>query len=138
MLKTRSCSVPREPIFFKFKATLTVSLVAAILCAQTAKAEIKGKQVCARLKVCALESLEGQQIHQEVKDRLMSQLNAQCLDSFRAREQRIIDAGLQSQANACASQMLALPCDELLSPSGRDATKACAEFNEAAKKAGIE
>ncbi len=97
--------------------------------------DIKGTEVCQKVKSCALEVLGTQEIPEQAKQGILTQLDTQCAKSFSEREQSIKDAGLVDQANACADEMIALPCGELLSPDVLTNSKVCAAFEESYKKA---
>ena len=100
--------------------------------------QIKGEQVCDKLKTCALESLEGEDAPEQMKQVLMTQLDTQCAQSFSDKEQAFVDAGLVDQANACIDEMLSMSCQELMVSGNANKSKACKEFKDASKEAGIE
>jgi len=124
----------------KYPTLVSVGLALGLAAAFNfnANAGIKGDEVCTKVKACALESLEGQDMAKQVKDALMAQLDSQCAASFSGKEKELLEAGLEDQANACADAMIAMPCETLLTPSGAGSSKACKEFKAASEKAGIE
>ena len=114
------------------------SILAVALSTGLQAQSIDSEQVCQKIKTCAVDSPLLKQMAEQQRQLILGQLDAQCAKSFKDREQALIEAGLSDQANACAQEMLDLPCGDLLSPSVLEKSKACAALEKASKKAGIE
>lgn len=99
--------------------------------------EIKGREVCDKLKVCALAELDKQEMPDQMKQMVISELD-KCASNFAKDEQAIIDAGLTDMANACADEVVEMPCERLMTPNPAQHSKACNDFEKASKEAGIE
>ncbi|GAA6136741.1 hypothetical protein NBRC116583_04880 [Arenicella sp. 4NH20-0111] len=120
-------------------SVVTVMSFSAVLAVQSHAEKIKGDAICSKIKTCALESIEGQQIPEQMMEILMSQLDTQCATAFKSKEKEIVDAGLTDEANACADSMVSLSCEKLMSPEGgANKTQECEAFEASAKKAGID
>lgn len=100
--------------------------------------EIKGQQVCDKIKTCVFDSLGDQANSEQVRAMVTAQLDKQCAGSFSGKHEELREAGLVDKANACSDAIVAMPCSELMVPNGVESDKACMELKEATEKAGIE
>lgn len=122
------------------KTSLLLITSALLLAPAVSQAsELKGAQVCEKIKTCALESLGDQEMTDQIKGILMTQLDQQCGVMFsEEKETQLKKAGLIDEANKCSDSMVAMPCDELMSAQTEAPSKACATFEKAAKEAGLD
>ncbi len=125
-------------IINKLPSALATFAAFGVLFGSTSSHAIDGEKVCSRVKTCVLESMEGQDVPQNMKDMLIGQLDSQCIDGYKAEEQKLIDAGLEDEANACAADMLKLSCPELMDPNQAKQLKSCQDFEEKRLAAGLE
>lgn len=100
--------------------------------------EIKTKLICEKIKTCVLESLGEQEMPAQMKDLIVTQLDTQCGQIHTNNDDQIKEAGLTDQANACADELIAMPCPQLMTPNVAENSKACVALKEAAEEAGIE
>lgn len=125
--------------FVKKWSVISVASFIVVLPTLAQAEKIKGDEICDKIKTCALEGIEGQEIPEQMVEILMTQLDSQCATAFKSKAKEVEDAGLAGEANACADSMLSLSCDELLSPNGGSKkTKECKSFEASAKEAGID
>ncbi len=99
--------------------------------------ESRGKQVCEKLKSCTLKTLEQHEFPERTKQAIIVKLD-QCATSYDQKEQAIIKADLVDEANACADEMIDMPCTQLMTPNAANNSRACKTYREASVKAGIE
>lgn len=124
-----------------FFSPMLVAVFAVSLSAQISEVqaeEVKGQQICDKIKTCVFETLGDQAGSEQIKAMLMNQLDTQCAATFAGKQDEIKEAGLVDEANACADAMLAMSCNDLMTPNGARTTEACTEFEEAAEEAGLE
>ncbi len=120
------------------KSLSILAAVTVVAVSAPSFAELKGKEICEKMKTCVIESFDGQEVPEQMKQILLQQLDQQCLAEFDKKKDEIINAGLKGEANACADSMIEVPCETLMSPeNGVHETEACATFKTAAEKAGV-
>ncbi len=121
--------------------TLLLSIAASstlLVHAMTSADEIKGRDVCEKMKTCVVETMVANDTPKATLDMIVSQLENQCLSSYEEKDKLIADAGLKKQANACAKDMIEMPCEELMTVGQSNSIESCQAFEEASKKAGIQ
>ncbi len=118
-----------------------ISLSACILMSVFLSAqaeEVRTQLICKKVKTCVVESLDDQEVQPQMKELITAQLDAQCSQTHVGKEDEIKKAGLVEQANACADELIAMPCQKLMTPNVAQNSKACVALEKAAEEAGIE
>lgn len=95
------------------------------------------QEVCKKIKTCGTAEIELQGIPPEMQQVMKNMLDSMCTSVVAPYVSQTLDAGLQSQAEACLTDIEAMACDELMN-GGADNSEQCIEFEKAAKAAGID
>jgi len=101
-------------------------------------AQIDVLPVCERVKQCALNSFDENQMPEQMREVIVQQIDQKCASEFSDKQKEIQQAGLIPSANQCLDSMLDLSCTQLLSFNESQSTQACRTFRDSAEKAGIE
>ena len=116
-------------------------LIVLLLLVPTIKplqAQIDVLPMCERVKQCALNSFDENQMPEQMREIIAQQIDQKCASGFSNKQQEIQQAGLIPSANECLDSMLDLSCAQLLSFNESQSTQACRAFRDSADKAGID
>lgn len=119
--------------------TLVVFLATVLFSSIVNAESFDYEKMCEKVKSCALAEIsKTSEVPPGMEDVFAQMFDAQCASMLTAYTQKFDDANINKQADACASSIYDMSCDELMASQGDPTTPACKDFEKAAEDAGID